>query len=60
LPRDYPMTAASYSAQRSELARALGLGQQRRKSRGAATPVAEDAPAPAAPKTRGRKKAPVE
>ncbi|SFL67020.1 MucR family transcriptional regulator [Methylobacterium pseudosasicola] len=62
LPRDYPMTAASYSAQRSELARALGLGQQRRKSRGAAAaaPAAEEAPATAAPKTRGRKKAPVE
>ena len=57
LPRDYPMTAASYSAQRSELARALGLGQQRRKSVSpkAAEPEAS-APA-AAPKTRGRKKA---
>ncbi len=50
LPRDYPMTAPSYSAQRSELARALGLGQQRRKSRGAPAeieaepePVAEEA-----------------
>lgn len=32
LPADYPMTAPSYSAQRSELARSLGLGQQRRKS----------------------------
>jgi predicted transcriptional regulator len=32
LPRDYPMTAAGYSAQRSELARSSGLGQQRRKS----------------------------
>ena len=32
LPRDYPSTAASYSAQRSELARALGLGQQRRNA----------------------------
>lgn len=32
LPRDYPSTAASYSAQRSELARSLGLGQQRRKA----------------------------
>ena len=32
LPADYPMTSASYSAQRSELARSLGLGQQRRKS----------------------------
>ena len=57
LPRDYPMTAASYSAQRSELARALGLGQQRRKQRPAA--VSEPEPA-AAPKARGRKKAPVE
>jgi predicted transcriptional regulator len=31
LAPDYPMTSASYSEQRSELARALGLGQQRRK-----------------------------
>ena len=28
LPRDYPMVAPSYSAQRSELARTLGLGQK--------------------------------
>ena len=45
LPRDYPSTAASYSAQRSELARSLGLGQQRRKSAAPAEepvePVAE-------------------
>ena len=59
LPRDYPMTAASYSAQRSELARALGLGQQRRKDRAAASPE-PDAPPPAAPKSRSRKKAPAE
>ncbi|WP_375466119.1 MucR family transcriptional regulator [uncultured Methylobacterium sp.] len=32
LAPDYPMTSQSYSEQRSELARALGLGQQRRKS----------------------------
>ncbi|SFM62174.1 MucR family transcriptional regulator [Methylobacterium pseudosasicola] len=32
LPRDYPMTAASYSEQRSKLAMALGLGQQRKKA----------------------------
>lgn len=32
LAPDYPMTSAAYSEQRSELARALGLGQQRRKS----------------------------
>ncbi|GJD59398.1 Transcriptional regulatory protein ros [Methylobacterium dankookense] len=41
LPVDYPMTAKSYSEQRSQLARALGLGQQRR-----GTPEAEAAPEP--------------
>lgn len=51
LPRDYPMTAPSYSAQRSELARALGLGQQRRKPK-----EPEEAEAPAA-KPRNRRKA---
>jgi predicted transcriptional regulator len=30
LPSDYPMTSASYSAARSELARSLGLGQLRK------------------------------
>ena len=45
LPNDYPMTSASYSEQRSELARALGLGQQRRR---ASDPEAEAAPEPAA------------
>ena len=30
LPADYPMTAASYSAQRSELARTIGLGNNRK------------------------------
>jgi predicted transcriptional regulator len=29
LPRDYPMVAASYSAARSEMAKALGLGNRR-------------------------------
>lgn len=48
LPADYPMTSATYSAQRSELARALGLGQQRRK-----TPAAP--PADPAPKARRAK-----
>lgn len=54
LPPDYPMTSASYSAQRSELARSLGLGQQRRKSTSAAAedeqPQGDAAPA----KRRGR------
>ncbi|WP_407523548.1 MucR family transcriptional regulator [Methylobacterium oryzisoli] len=32
LPQDYPMVAANYAAQRSELAKSIGLGQQRRKA----------------------------
>ena len=32
LPRDYPSTAASYSAQRSALAKSLGLGNLRRRA----------------------------
>ena len=32
LPHDYPTTAANYSAQRSALAKNLGLGQQRKKA----------------------------
>ncbi|MCJ2021720.1 MucR family transcriptional regulator [Methylobacterium sp. E-065] len=38
LPRDYPSTAANYSAQRSALAKNFGLGQQRKK----AAPAAEE------------------
>lgn len=41
LPRDYPMTSTNYSAQRSELARALALGQKRRGTGKAAAKVAE-------------------
>ncbi len=50
LARDYPMVAPNYAKQRSDLAKALGLGQQRRKK-------ADDKPAEsaaAAPKRRGR------
>ena len=61
LPADYPMVSAGYSAQRSELAKALGLGQQRN----GASKVAEakaaqadetvsEAPADAKPKRAGR------
>jgi len=32
LPADYPMVSAGYSAQRSELAKSFGLGQQRKRS----------------------------
>ena len=45
LPSDYPSTAPNYSAQRSELARTLGLGQQRRT----AAPASSENP-----KGRGR------
>ena len=37
LPSDYPMVAANYAAQRSELAKSIGLGQQR-KNRGRRKP----------------------
>lgn len=50
LARDYPMVAPNYAKQRSELAKALGLGQQRRKK------VEKPVEAPVA-KKRGRPKA---
>ncbi len=60
LPKDYPMVAASYSAQRSSLAKSLGLGRAR--ASGAETssteaPAVEEAVAaePAAKPPRGRK-----
>jgi len=55
LPRDYPSTAASYSEQRSKLALALGLGQQRRNAAAKTAVVAETIAE--APTARGRKKA---
>jgi predicted transcriptional regulator len=55
LPRDYPSTAASYSAQRSALAKSLGLGNQRRKAAAKTATTAETVTE--APKKRGRKKA---
>ncbi|MFK5600602.1 MucR family transcriptional regulator [Methylobacterium sp. HMF5984] len=58
LPSDYPSTAASYSAQRSELARSLGLGQQRRKASPKAAAASETVSE--APKARGRKPKAVE
>ena len=53
LPRDYPMVAANYAAQRSELARAIGLGQQGGRRQGSAE---GEETASGAPKTRGRSK----
>ena len=59
LPRDYPMVAPNYSAQRSELARSLGLGQSRKHATKLATKGAHTGSkvTGAAPKKRGRKKA---
>ncbi len=34
LPADYPMVAPNYAAARSQLAKQMGLGQQRRRRRG--------------------------
>ncbi|MBJ6124040.1 MucR family transcriptional regulator [Microvirga splendida] len=59
LPREYPMVAPNYAAQRSELAKSMGLGQKRRKTaqaKAAANDVVQ-ADAPKAPAKRGRKKA---
>ena len=52
LSADYPMTSASYSAQRSELARSLGLGQQRRGVSKAATSDETVSEAPAETKKK--------
>ena len=56
LPNDYPMTAPSYSEQRSALAKSLGLGQQRRTSTDTTAEAAKaDQAAPEQPKKgRGR------
>ena len=70
LPADYPMVAANYAAQRSELAKSIGLGRKRSEQVEAAEDSSDQAsdPAPDAnpapdvdaapePKRRGRKKA---
>lgn len=52
LAKDYPMVAPNYAKQRSELAKALGLGQQRRKT--VAKDATADKPAEGAVPRRGR------
>jgi predicted transcriptional regulator len=54
LPADYPMVAPNYAKARSELAKTMGLGQQRKKGKVPVEAVANDA-APA--KGRRSKKA---
>ena len=48
LPKDYPMVAPAYAAQRSALAKSLGLGRKR------AEPAAEPEPEPVAQKPARR------
>lgn len=55
LPADYPTTSANYSAQRSALAKSLGLGQPGRS--GSGEDVVDEAEDEAAPAPRGRRKA---
>jgi predicted transcriptional regulator len=59
LPKDYPSTAPSYSAQRSELAKKLGLGQGGRGAAPAAAKAAKGtngwSPRKADPAADGRK-----
>jgi predicted transcriptional regulator len=66
LPADYPMVAPNYAKARSELARSMGLGQQRRKGdiagegnaagpRAAAKAAAQSAKVTAPAPRRGRK-----
>jgi predicted transcriptional regulator len=52
LSADYPMTSARYSAQRSELARALGLGNSRKAAPMAAEPDEAVSEAPTKPKQK--------
>ena len=54
LPPDYPTTSANYSAQRSALAKSLGLGQPGRTQQAEKDSDAEALPSPAP--ARGRRK----
>lgn len=53
LPPDYPMVAPNYAKQRSDLAKSMGLGRQRRPD----VKAPEPAPAPAAKGRRSKKAA---
>jgi predicted transcriptional regulator len=57
LPTEYPMVAPAYAAQRSELARSMGLGQQRRRKADAEAPAASPEPDETARKPRAKKAA---
>lgn len=57
LPSDYPMTAPNYSAQRSALARSLGLGKGNGRGGMAGAAAAPAAPEPAKASTAKQSKA---
>ncbi|GAB5373801.1 MAG: hypothetical protein AcusKO_02630 [Acuticoccus sp.] len=50
LPSDYPMVAPNYAAARSELAKRMGLGQQRKAAAKVPAPKPTRARKPKAPK----------
>ena len=54
LPVDYPITSANYSAQRAELARALGLGKLGTHAQAASKAAEPNEAISEAPKRRGR------
>jgi len=57
LPPTYPMVAPNYAKQRSELAKALGLGQLRRSRAAGSAPAAQGESTPEPAKgARGRRK----
>ena len=55
LPHDYPMVAANYAKQRSELAKSLGLGQIRNRRGQTNDAEAEGSPPGARPRGRPKK-----
>lgn len=57
LPTEYPMVAPAYSAQRSELARSMGLGQQRRRKADVEARASSAEPVEAVRKPRAKKAA---
>ena len=56
LPSDYPMVTASYSAKRSELARASGLGRKAKEAAVVEAPAVSEQTAPTAEKPKRERK----
>jgi len=58
LPADYPMVAPSYAAKRSELAKRLGLGQQRKKTTAKAATASDGNVAAPSETAKSKRRAP--